>query len=72
MMTWRGTGWTESGKKGPLVHSMLHFSVDVSQWLFWCIGLFIPLHSPIWGYWIVWKCRGVSDTHKIISKPYKC
>jgi hypothetical protein len=21
-----------------------------------------PLHSPIWGCWIVWKCRRVQDT----------
>jgi hypothetical protein len=36
------------------------------------LGYLYSLHSPIWGGWIVWKCRGVWDTYKIISKPYKC
>jgi hypothetical protein len=26
------------------------------------LGYLYPLHSPIWGGWMVWKCRGVQDT----------
>jgi hypothetical protein len=43
-LRWRGGALDEStvGKKGPSVHLTLDFSVDVSQWLFGCLGLFIP------------------------------
>jgi hypothetical protein len=68
----RGTGWTDALENLASVHPTLPFLVAVSQRLVWCLGLFIPLHSPIWGCWIVWKCRGVQDTYKIISNPSKC
>jgi hypothetical protein len=72
--TWRGsgTGWTDALENIASDHPTVLFSVAVSQRLVWCLGLFIPLHSPIWGCWIVWKCRGVQDTLKFISNPSKC
>jgi hypothetical protein len=68
----RGTRWTNALENIASDHPTVPFSVDVSKWLVWCLGLFIPLHSPIWGSWIVWKCRGVQDKLKIISNPSKC
>jgi hypothetical protein len=74
MAMWRGrgTGWTDALENLASVHATLTFSVVVSQQLVWCLGLFIPLHPPIWSCWNVWKCRGVQDTLKTISNPSKC
>jgi hypothetical protein len=42
----RGIGWTDTLKKLASVHPTLTFSMAVSQWLFGCLGLFIPPTHP--------------------------
>jgi hypothetical protein len=74
MAKWRGRGigWTDALKKLASVHPTLTFQWPLANDSLSALGYLYPLHSPIWGCWIVWKCRGVQDTLKIISNPSKC
>jgi hypothetical protein len=46
-MTWRAPNEPTPRKSVASVHPTLPFSVTVIQRFFECLGLFIPLHSPI-------------------------
>jgi hypothetical protein len=56
MATWRGGGtrWTDGPEKHVSVHPTVYFSVAVSQWLTWCLRLFIPpsLEYLRWLEWV--------------------
>jgi hypothetical protein len=62
--TWRGGAPDEPTpmKRGASIHLMVHVSAAFSQRLLDALDYLYPLHSQIWGCWIVWKCRGVQDT----------
>jgi hypothetical protein len=51
-----------SMKRGASIHPMVLLMQLLANNSMDTLGYLYPLHSPIWGCWIVWKCRGVQDT----------
>jgi hypothetical protein len=69
--SWRGGAPDEPTvvKKGPSVHLMVQVFTAFANGSLDTLCYLYPLHSLIWSGWIVWKCREVWDTYKIIYKP---
>jgi hypothetical protein len=53
------TRWTDARRNIASDHLTVLLSAAFSQWLVWCLGLFVPPPPAHLRNWIVWKCRRV-------------